>query len=47
MRRALAGHQALDQVRLARWIDRRQAQIEAGELVYIAHQIDFLGRWPG
>jgi SAM-dependent methyltransferase len=26
------------------WIKRRHAQIERGELVYIAHQIDFLGR---
>ncbi len=47
MHRALATHPALDQAQFARWIAQRQAQIEAGELVYIAHQLDFLGRWPG
>lgn len=44
--RTLAGHPALDQAQFARWIAQRRAQIEAGELVYIAHQLDFLGRWP-
>ena len=47
IRRALQDHPALEQKRFAEWIARRQAQIEAGELVYIAHQLDFLGRWPG
>jgi hypothetical protein len=47
MHRALAGHPKLDQAQFARWITQRQAQIEAGELVYLAHQLDFLGRWPG
>jgi hypothetical protein len=28
----------------ADWIRRRQEQIMNGELVYIAHQIDFFGR---
>ncbi|MBM4325758.1 MAG: class I SAM-dependent methyltransferase [Deltaproteobacteria bacterium] len=41
---ALEGHPALAGERFADWIDRRHAQIEAGELVYIAHQIDFLGQ---
>lgn len=45
--RALAAHPALDQAQFAKWIAQRQAQIEKGELVYIAHQLDFLGRWPG
>ncbi|MAU00422.1 MAG: hypothetical protein CL608_25040 [Anaerolineaceae bacterium] len=45
--RALAEHPALDTVQFADWITQRRAQIEAGELVYIAHQLDFLGRWPG
>jgi hypothetical protein len=27
-----------------RWIEVRHAQIERGELVYIAHQLDFAGR---
>ena len=47
MHRALAGHPELDQAQFARWITQRQAQIEVGELVYLAHQLDFLGRWPG
>lgn len=47
MRRALAGHPALDPAEFAAWIAQRQAQIETGELVYIAHQLDFFGRWPG
>jgi SAM-dependent methyltransferase len=46
-------HQALldcpgiDQGRFAQWITLRHAQIERGELVYIAHQLDFLGQWMG
>ena len=47
MRQALSAHPALDQEQFARWITRRHAQIKAGELVYIAHQLDFLGQWPG
>ena len=47
MHQALAEHPALDGAQFADWIARRQAQIEAGELVYIAHQLDFVGRWPG
>lgn len=46
IRRALWDHPALDQSQFAEWIKLRQAQIEAGTLVYIAHQLDFLGRWP-
>jgi hypothetical protein len=41
---ALAGHPQLDPDRFARWVSARHAQIEAGELTYIAHQMDFLGR---
>ena len=44
MHRALAEHPALDQTQFANWVAQRQAQIEAGELIYIAHQLDFLGR---
>ncbi len=44
MHRALAGHPALDLAQFAAWIAQRQAQIETGELVYIAHQLDFFGR---
>ena len=43
---ALRGHPELDPVRLLSWITQRHAQIEAGSLVYIAHQLDFLGRVP-
>lgn len=41
---ALQGHPQLDPGRLARWITQRHAQIEQGSLVYLAHQLDFLGR---
>ena len=44
MRQALANHPDLDQAKFNEWITQRKAQIEAGELVYIAHQLDFLGR---
>ena len=43
---ALQGHPKLDPVRLRYWVAQRHAQIEAGSLVYIAHQLDFLGRVP-
>lgn len=41
---ALQGHAQLDTAQFDAWIAQRRAQIETGELVYIAHQIDFLGR---
>jgi hypothetical protein len=43
---ALAGHRCLDAKRFAAWIEQRHAQVERGTLVYIAHQLDFLGRVP-
>jgi len=43
---ALAGHPNLDPVRFTDWIARRHAQVDRGELVYLAHQLDFLGRAP-
>ncbi|MEZ4643998.1 MAG: class I SAM-dependent methyltransferase [Chloroflexota bacterium] len=43
---ALNGHPELNQERFTRWIAQRHAQIERGELVYIAHQLDFYGRFP-
>lgn len=46
MHRALHNHPDLDQGQFANWIAQRHKQIEAGELVYIAHQLDFLGRRP-
>jgi SAM-dependent methyltransferase len=33
----------LDPGQFAPWLSQRQAQIERGELVYIAHQLDFVG----
>ncbi|HEX6385016.1 MAG TPA: class I SAM-dependent methyltransferase [Anaerolineae bacterium] len=41
---ALHGHPDLEAGRFEAWIARRHAQIERGELVYMAHQVDFLGR---
>jgi len=32
---------------LADWLAERGRQLAVGELVYIAHQLDFAGRWPG
>jgi hypothetical protein len=32
---------------LADWLTVRGRQLAAGELVYIAHQLDFVGRSPG
>jgi SAM-dependent methyltransferase len=44
MRRALLDDATLDPARFAAWIQKRHAQIERGELVYIAHQLDFLAQ---
>ena len=44
---ALSGHPELDPVLFGKWITERHRQIEEGALVYIAHQIDFLGRISG
>jgi hypothetical protein len=41
---ALKGHPGLDPAHLTGWITQRQAQIDAAELIYIAHQLDFAGR---
>jgi SAM-dependent methyltransferase len=43
---ALEGHPQLDAGRFKAWIEQRHAQVEQGTLVYIAHQLDFLGRVP-
>jgi hypothetical protein len=42
----LQGHPEIDNSLFEAWIAQRHAQIEAGTLVYIAHQLDFLGRRP-
>lgn len=40
---ALAGHAELEAERLSAWTAQRHAQVERGELVYIAHQLDICG----
>jgi SAM-dependent methyltransferase len=40
---ALFGHAELPASRFQAWIAQRHRQIEAQELIYIAHQLDFLG----
>ncbi len=44
---ALKAGPAAEQNRFAAWIAARREQIDRGELVYIAHQLDLLGRTPG
>jgi SAM-dependent methyltransferase len=39
---SLKGHKELDADKFADWLMKRRGQIERGELVYIAHQMDFL-----
>lgn len=41
---SLKGHPALHPGQFSRWIDTRHSQIEQGTLIFIAHQIDILGR---
>jgi SAM-dependent methyltransferase len=41
---ALEGHPDLDPARFTDWIEQRHAEVNQGRLVYIAHQMDFLGR---
>jgi hypothetical protein len=43
MRRALEAHPQLDPQRFQDWIEVRHRQIEAGKMIYIAHQLDFFG----
>lgn len=42
---ALAGR--IDEAELADWLETRRRQLASGELVYLAHQLDFAGRAPG
>lgn len=44
--RALRGQPELPPAVMARWLKQRHAQIDAGELIYIAHQLDVLVRAP-
>lgn len=41
---ALQGHPELDNKKLSQWVQTRHNQIDDRTLVYIAHQLDFLGR---
>jgi len=41
---SLTGHPELDPKAFAGWLKERRAQIDRGELVYIAHQMDFLAQ---
>jgi hypothetical protein len=41
---SLTGNIELNATAFANWIKERRAQIERGELVYIAHQMDFLAK---
>jgi hypothetical protein len=40
----LSGHPDLAQERFRAWIAERHAQVERGELIYLAHQLDILGK---
>ena len=42
----LSGSPALDANAFAAWVEERHRQIDAAELIYIAHQLDLLGRVP-
>ena len=44
---SLTGHVELNAAAFADWVQKRRAQIERGELVYIAHQMDFLVKRNG
>jgi SAM-dependent methyltransferase len=41
---SLGGHAGLETSEFNAWLAERRAQVERGELVYIAHQMDFLAR---
>jgi SAM-dependent methyltransferase len=43
---ALRQYSEIDRDALAAWTALRRRQIQAGELVYVAHQLDFFGRCP-
>jgi hypothetical protein len=44
---SLTGHAKLDAAAFANWLAARRAQVERGELIYIAHQMDFLVKRNG
>ncbi len=44
---ALRASPELDTAELEAWVQRRHGQIDAAQLIYIAHQLDVLGHVPG
>lgn len=44
IRQAMAAQPGMDRDRLEAWAARRRRQIEAGELIFMAHQLDLWGR---
>ena len=44
---SLMDHPELDKTAFTSWLGKRRAQVERSELVYIAHQMDFLARTRG
>lgn len=47
MHTALQGHPDLDTTQFDHWIATRYHQITQGDLVYVAHQLDFWGEYVG
>lgn len=43
----LSGHPGLDAAAFDKWMDKRRQQVEHGELIYIAHQLDVFARACG
>lgn len=43
---ALGGSADIDAAAFAGWLDERRAQIDRGELIYVTHQLDVIGRAP-
>lgn len=43
---SLGNHPEMDSAAFANWLGERRLQVERGELIYIAHQMDFLCRVP-
>ena len=41
---SLDGNSQINREDLQHWVDKRHQQIERGELVYIAHQLDYVGK---
>ena len=44
VQQALEGHPELPAAAFRAWVEQRHAQIQRGELIYLAHQLDFFGR---